>query len=301
MLQAPAPTPYDLRFSVLGFPVRVSAWFWLGSLLLGYQAAGSWDRGLQAASPGMLPILVLWTGCIFVSILIHELGHTLAFRHYRVHSSIVLYHLGGLAIPGGEQGIARDFAYDPSESFARTLDSNAWRNDSPGRNQGILSPQQSIVISLAGPFLQIASALLLVIVVKLLGYGMKLEVDGGFYFMDVGPLHWLPESIEKRLFVGKNFSSSAIYLVIDFYLFASLYWALLNLLPVWPLDGGQVVEKVIQLKRAPYVLTFQISLVASICVVFYAFSKQQTFMAIMFGLFAFHSYQRMQAASNSAY
>ena len=301
MLQAPPLTPYDLRFHVWRFPVRISVWFWLGTFLLGYQAAGAWDRGLEDASPGMLPIVMIWIGCVFVSIMIHELGHTLAYRRYHIDSSIVLYHMGGLAIPGGESEVANDFAYDPSQSYARSLNPDAWRSGSSHRTKGTLTPQQHIIVSLAGPFLQIASALGLIVFVKLLGYGMNLEVMEGSVRMDVGPLHWLPNSIGKQLFIGKNFSNAGLFLWTDFYLFVSLYWALLNLVPVWPLDGGQVTEKMVELKRAPSALTFQISLAASICLVIYALSKQQTFMAILFAYFAFNSYQRLRPTSRGHY
>lgn len=294
-LQAPAPTPYDLRFQILGFPVRVSAWFWLGVLMLGYQSAASLNNGLEDTSPGMLPILLVWIACVFVSILIHELGHTLAYRRFHVGSSIVLYHLGGLAIPGGEQQpAANDFAYDPSESYARSINPNAWQDNTPTRRRDLLTPQQHIFVSLAGPLLQIASALVLLLLVKLCGYGLKLDVVEGSIQMNMGPLHLLPDAIENQIFAGKIFSNASLFLFVDFYLFVSLYWALLNLVPVWPLDGGQVTERIVEIKRAPRSITFQISLAASICLVIYALSKQQTFMAIMFALFAYNSFQMLQ-------
>src|SRR5512146_1456782 len=84
--QSPPPTRYDLRFSLLGFPVRVHPLFWLIAVLLG------------SASADLVQILI-WVLVVFVSILIHELGHALAFRRYGLSSQIVLHFAGGLTIP----------------------------------------------------------------------------------------------------------------------------------------------------------------------------------------------------------
>ncbi|HEX4607162.1 MAG TPA: hypothetical protein VH092_03070, partial [Urbifossiella sp.] len=40
-----------------------------------------------------------WIAISFVSFLVHELGHAAAFRAYGVGSHVVLYSLGGLAVP----------------------------------------------------------------------------------------------------------------------------------------------------------------------------------------------------------
>ncbi|HQU37438.1 MAG TPA: hypothetical protein PLR65_12710, partial [Anaerolineales bacterium] len=76
---------YDLRFSIAGIPVRVHPLFWLIALLLG--------------SSGDLLHIVIWILVVFVSILIHELGHAFAFRWYGLRSQILLHFSGGLTIP----------------------------------------------------------------------------------------------------------------------------------------------------------------------------------------------------------
>src|SRR5262249_39113976 len=91
-LLEPDPTPFDLRFRIFGVPVRVSPWFWVLSAVLGWRF---FDRG-------GVGLLGLWVGCVFVSILIHELGHVAAFRWFGVPSHVVLYPFGGLAIPTHE-------------------------------------------------------------------------------------------------------------------------------------------------------------------------------------------------------
>ncbi|MBL9123796.1 MAG: M50 family metallopeptidase, partial [Planctomycetaceae bacterium] len=79
----PPRTQFDLNFSVLGIPVRVHPLFWLVCLLLGG------DRDVSSA--------LRWVGVVFVSILVHELGHALVARSYGANPWITLYSFGGLA------------------------------------------------------------------------------------------------------------------------------------------------------------------------------------------------------------
>ena len=65
-------TPYDLRFRLLGVPVRVHPLFWLTSAML----AGS------RVSPTTSRSCSIWIGCVFVSILVHEYGHALMDKRF---------------------------------------------------------------------------------------------------------------------------------------------------------------------------------------------------------------------------
>ena len=85
MLGQPASTPYDMRFRLLGIPVRVHPLFWLIAALLGL---GSSDR-----EP--IPLLI-WVAVVFVSITVHEMGHAMAARNFGMHPEITLWGLGGL-------------------------------------------------------------------------------------------------------------------------------------------------------------------------------------------------------------
>lgn len=62
-------TQLDLSWQMFGIPIRVSPWFWLTSAFLGWPYL---DDGFQ--------FLLTWIACVFVSILIHEMGHAFAFR-----------------------------------------------------------------------------------------------------------------------------------------------------------------------------------------------------------------------------
>src|SRR5438132_973156 len=128
LLAEPPRTPFDLNFQVLGFPVRVHPLFWLVGLLLGLGGGGE-DAGIR---------LVIWFAALFVSILIHELGHALMIRRFGRDAYIVLYAMGGLAI----EGRPRDFSPFGSP----------WSIDSASSFQPRpRSSNEQILISAAGP------------------------------------------------------------------------------------------------------------------------------------------------------
>ena len=83
-------TPYDLRFRFLDIPVRIHPLFWLMAAVLGFQENN-------------IPAVLIWIGCILVSILVHEYGHGLMAKHFHGSPSIVLYGLGGLCSSQGER------------------------------------------------------------------------------------------------------------------------------------------------------------------------------------------------------
>lgn len=82
--------PRMIRFSLFGFPVEVHWPFWLTTVLLSGVA--------EMGSPEAMQMLVVWVGIVFVSILVHELGHALAMRYFGDnHADITLYSFGGFA------------------------------------------------------------------------------------------------------------------------------------------------------------------------------------------------------------
>ena len=76
MLAEPQTTSADLEFDRAGIRVRVSAWFWLAAALLGWSVCQAYSRGDQRM---LLQMLVVWIGIVFLSILVHEMGHALCF------------------------------------------------------------------------------------------------------------------------------------------------------------------------------------------------------------------------------
>jgi Zn-dependent protease len=73
------------HFHVLRFPVRVELWFFLIAFLFGLR------RDYLPAG-----YLFEWMAVSFVAILVHELGHAIAFRRYAQEPRVVLTGMGGL-------------------------------------------------------------------------------------------------------------------------------------------------------------------------------------------------------------
>jgi len=71
------------HFHVAGIPVRVHPLFFLVAFASGWGLRDEFAR------------LALWMAIVFVSVLLHELGHALAFRRYGCPSAIELHGLGG--------------------------------------------------------------------------------------------------------------------------------------------------------------------------------------------------------------
>lgn len=86
-----------VKFSFLRIPVTVRASFLLIAALLGLRA-------------NRLDLLAIWVAVIFVSILVHELGHALTARHFGSEVAIELNGIGGLTswtVPEGDIGPGR--------------------------------------------------------------------------------------------------------------------------------------------------------------------------------------------------
>jgi Zn-dependent protease len=162
----PDRTPYDLNWRMFGIPVRVHPLFWLVSLIMG------WDW-LQLG----FQYLLMWVAAVFVSILVHELGHVFMGRLFGSQGHIVLYCFGGLAIGSS------------------TLH-NRW---------------QRIAVYLAGP---------------LAGFVLFGLACWGLYSFD--PDHVMPFA----------------WRTLRFLYWINLFWGFLNLVPIWPLDGGQVSREI---------------------------------------------------------
>lgn len=232
MFQAPPPTQYDLKFTIFGFPVRVHPLFWLITLLLGY-------------TPNVTRV-VTWIVVVFVSILVHELGHTFAMRRFGISSHIVLHTMGGLAIPD-------------SYGYGR---------------RGSLGYGEQIFISLAGP---LAGFLLAAVTI-----GVVMATGG-----TVNLVGFLPQA---RVPYGGQVAAIAINML----LWVNIFWGLLNLLPIFPLDGGQIsrhifsaIDPVDGFRNALW-LSVITGAVAAVAGYFYFGS---IYMALLFGLLAFQSYQ----------
>jgi len=189
LLFEPAESPYDLRFNLLGIPVRVHPMFWLVTFVMGGPTA---QNGFE--------YLLIWIGCVFVSILIHELGHVITGNFFGSYGHIVLYGFGGLAI--GSNRLAK-----------------RW---------------QRIVVLFMGP-----GAEFLLLAAVLTGIWLWDPEAFGFYIDSIRGMLGLRV---RGDFAAPLLSPILTEIVFDL-VFINLIWALLNLLPIWPLDGGQITRE----------------------------------------------------------
>lgn len=265
LLLEPSESQYDVRFEVLGFPVRIAWTFWLGALIFGHGFCQGIDDYLflNDSSPGMFALLLTWIACLFVSILIHELGHALAFRQFGLESSIVLYHFGGLAIPRGPVMSSR----------------------SPGQ----LTEKQEMWIAAAGPLLQIVTGLLMAGGLVFAGYGLERAMDEWQY-------PWMPFGLGEIEFLnsGEPINNPILFALVAFYVYPSVMWALLNLLPVWPLDGGRIMRSLMLIFGGRTEQTIWVSLITAGAMAIYGFTNGMTFMGILFLSLGITNYQMLQ-------
>jgi Zn-dependent protease len=239
--QVPPPSRYDLNFSIAGIPVRVHPLFWLIAILFGL-------------SSSTFIGLVIWVVAVFISILIHELGHSMAMRVYGKDSFIVLHMMGGLAVP----------------------QSSRW-----GGRGGDETTQQ-IVISLAGPIAGFLFATLVIALVLALGGSASINWLLGFIPI---PGAFLPSGG----FIGNS--------IISVLLWVNVFWGLINLIPVFPLDGGHVARNLF-LKVDPwdgFRKSLWLSTIAgAIVAVAGLFFMRSIWIGLLFGLLALQSYQTLQ-------
>jgi len=235
------PTAWDLHFSIGSIPVRISPFFWL--------------FGLFFLGGGDLSAMLAGIAAILLSILIHELGHALAFAHFGIASSIVLYYFGGLAIPDvSAHGMGR---------------------------ASQLRPMDQIIISAAGPLVQLAVAILIAIALAMGGFELPIRWPWLEAWIPVTSQHELPPV--ARLFLG-------------IFLYVSTFWAVFNLLPVFPLDGGQIARELFLISGQPQAFrnSTLLSVATALIVVLHSIATQNVFLVIMFGSLAFSNYQDLQ-------
>ena len=256
-LAEPGRTAYDLNFSLFGFPVRVHPAFLVLPLLLG---AGLL-RNPNTNSGIMLLFLVV---IFFVSILVHELGHAVAFKYFGQASRIVIYWMGGLAIP--DQG-------------------GIWSSQQRGR----IGANQQIIISLAGPCFGFLLAGLIV--------GLIYLSEGSLVYEQVGLLPRLTADLSGSVFADSEHVST-IGMVLNVSLFANVFINVLNLAPVYPLDGGQVARQLFLKYDAYNGTRFSImfSIVAAVVIALLNFQEDR-FIAIFFGFMAWSNYMTLQQMS----
>ncbi len=202
--------------------------------------------------------VVVWVAVCFVSILAHELGHVVAFRSYGTPAEVILYNFGGLAVP---------------------------RSRHRGGTLG------EIVIAVAGPVAGFCLAALTVAgaiyaggrITAGLSYNVIPTVSALILPTDLNPSNYTQYAYLNR--------------VVDDLLYVNIYWGLVNLLPIYPLDGGRV-SRALFAHRDPrggnrHALYLSVAFAGAVAA--FALTTGDYFLVLLFGLLAFSNVQSLRA------
>jgi stage IV sporulation protein FB len=254
MLFEPPSSPADVHFRVFGFPVRIHPYFWIGTVLLGI-------NGKSETPPAEL---LTWVAVVFVSILVHELGHAIVQRHFGGHPWITLHAFGGLA------------SCDDCDR----------------------QPRSQILISLAGPAAGFLLALVMVAAFRATGHTIGFQSGDNFNFEGTGLTSAHALDLPFSILYWQELANVNADRLVSMLLQVNILWGLVNLLPVYPLDGGRVSREVCSLNnpRKGIVTSLQISIAAAALMAAYALiSWGSFFTAFFFGYLAYQSYRALNA------
>lgn len=174
----------------------------------------------RADSPDKWADVGIWICVVFFSVLVHELGHALAVRYFKLPTEIILHGFGGVTImPAGH-----------------------------------LSRGQSIFVSSAGPL----AGLLL----------------GGIFL---------------ALFLIVPKGHAGVDAAITYGLWVNFFWTFINLLPIQPMDGGQILRDILGPTR--FRITCIIGMLSAVAVGLLALQLSMVFLAFFMFYFAYLNYR----------
>lgn len=224
-------------FSLLGIPVRITLTLPLILFFFGSQMRYLGPLGITAT-----------LGALVLTILVHEFGHAIVARHYRLSPAILLHGWGGLCFHERAQKDKHD-----------------------------------VFIISAGPLLEIAVGLLVMAVVAVIG-----RPEGA--------------DLTREVVITGVTGKVALWLFIDNFIWYSIIWGLVNLVPLWPLDGGQlfrlamlrVVKPPAQAERVTHLVGIGLSVTSA--VLCFAVFDMRLFGAMSL-LWGFENFRHMRQGS----
>ena len=209
---------------------------------------------ISARTPETILAMVLFMIAAFISILVHELGHAIT----------------GLKLGGGAARIELvafgGLAYSMGGRFDRS--GNFWR-------------------IFAGPGAGFIFLLSIIAVLSIFFGVSDMWNFSAWTLFGVEPQFGIDSALIDYL-SNKQFA----YILLRHLLWINFWWGIINLLPVMPLDGGQIANIFVTPQRRVH----QLGLLTAAVVALVAFAiLKSTYMGILFGFLAWKNYEAMQS------
>jgi stage IV sporulation protein FB len=208
-----------------------------------------------------LPMVAVWVACVLVSILVHEYGHALAAKAFDSSPSIVLWGLGGLCYSQGDRQ----------------------------------TPLQRLLVILSGPGAGFVLFGVVLVITSLCFQVTPAEHLDALLSL-VGLSHF-PGSAKFAEVVHSETAGRFLARTYGYLIWINLMWGLVNLLPLWPLDGGQATQIVLShfdRSRGPRWGHVVSLLVAGALAVMVVAWTSDMFLTLFFAYFAVVNFQVLQ-------
>ncbi|MBN4066845.1 site-2 protease family protein [Simkania negevensis] len=203
-------------------PLSIHPLFWLFAALIGWLNSSSFIGTL------------IWIVIIFVSILVHELGHAITAKGFRQNVHITITFFGGVTTRSGPK----------------------------------VKPWQEFIIILNGPI-------------------------AGFLLSAVAAAARSSLSPEVKI----------LYPALTITIIVNIFWSIVNLLPVLPLDGGHLMRVIMEaiFKHRGTKIAAMISFCVAIVLSFIAVTTGYIIAAMLFSFFCFESFRMWQTVRHMSH
>jgi len=157
------------------------------------------------------------------------------------------------------------------------------------------SPRAQILISLAGPCAGFLFALVLMLLISVVGHQSGCTLLGQPQRDAVGL------GLLGTVFYWSPFQSGAVNDMIQQLLYINVLWGAVNLLPIYPLDGGQIAREICLFgqPRQGMILSLRISVVAAGAMALVGLSWGSLLVIVFFGYLSYSSYRALEAYQKS--
>ena len=147
-----------------------------------------------------------------------------------------------------------------------------------------LNQKQSFWVTWAGPLAGLGFFGLIVLTCCTV-YGIAVGTDLTMFLL------FPSTGINRETFTVLAEMNKPVWFMLNKLLWVNLWWSLINLLPVFPLDGGQIYASI---ERSPKKVLIVGIVTGALVAIAGFFILHRIFIAILFGYLAFQNYKRLQ-------